>query len=395
MSKLSASILAVDDEDVNLELLKRVLSRQGYYVDTASDGAAAITMLQTLPFDLVLLDIMMPNIDGIEVLKYIKGQDLDTEVIMLTAVHDVKIAVECMDLGAFYYIPKPYHVSDLLGLIERALERKRLVTHNKALKSELARRVLSVNIKSQNKGFLEVLDMATRAAPTDSAVLIQGEIGTGKEMMADFLYNNSLRKEHPFLSLNCSWISELQLERELFGQEIDGPTIGTGAKQGLIEIANGGTLFLDAIDELPPALQSKLLRFLQTREYLRVDGKKLLKSDVRIISATNKDLRQGVAEEWFREDLLLHINTIALELPLLRDRKDDIPLLVEHFLKVHAGNKEPKRLDDKTIEILMKYDWPGNIRELENIIERAAVLSKEMIIHAADLAVPLAMVSFS
>ena len=395
MSKLSASILAVDDEDVNLELLKRVLPRQGYYVDTASDGAAAITMLQTLPFDLILLDIMMPNVDGIQVLKYVKEQDLDTEVIMLTAVHDVKIAVECMDLGAFYYIPKPYHVSDLLGLIERALERKRLVTHNKALKSELARRVLSVNIKSQNKGFLEVLDMATRAAPTDSAVLIQGEIGTGKEMMADFLYNNSLRKEHPFLSLNCSWISELQLERELFGQEIDGPTIGTGAKQGLIEIANGGTLFLDAIDELPPALQSKLLRFLQTREYLRVDGKKLLKSDVRFISATNKDLRQGVGEEWFRKDLLLHINTVTLELPLLRDRKDDIPLLVEHFLKVHAGNKEPKRLDDKAIEILMNYDWPGNIRELENIIERAAVLSPETSIHAADLAIPLATGSSS
>ena len=395
MAKLSASILAVDDEDVNLELLKRVLSKQGYYVDTANDGAAAITMLQTLPFDLVLLDIMMPNIDGIEVLKYIKGQDLDAEVIMLTAVHDVKTAVECMDRGAFYYITKPYHVSDLLGLIERALERKRLVTHNKALKSELARRVPSANIKSQNKRFLEILDLAGRAAPTDSAVLIQGAIGSGKEMMADFLYNNSLRKEHPFLSLNCSWTSELQLERELFGRESDGPMIGTGVKQGLLEIANGGTLFLDAIDELPLALQPKLLRFLETREYLRVDGKKLLRSDVRLISATNKDLRQGVAEEWFREDLLLHINVVTLELPLLRDRKDDIPILVEHFLKVHAGNKEPKHLDEKALHLLMNYDWPGNIRELENIIERAAVLSRETIIHAADLAVPLAMGSSS
>jgi DNA-binding NtrC family response regulator len=389
MSKLSASILAVDDEDVNLELLKRVLSRQGYYVDTASDGAAAINMLQTLPFDLVLLDIMMPNVDGIQVLKYVKEQNLDTEVIMLTAVHDVKIAVECMDLGAFYYIPKPYHVSDLLGLVERALERKRLVTHNKALKSELSRRALSADIRSQNKRFLDVLDRAAIVAPTDSAVLIQGAIGTGKEMVADFLHRASLRKENPFLSLNCSWTSELKLESELFGQENDDRMTGTGMKQGLLEIANGGTLFLDAIDELSLALQPKLLRFLETREYLRVDGKKLLKSDVRLISATNKDLRQGVVEEWFREDLLLHINVVTLELPLLRDRKNDIPLLVEHFLTVHAGNREPKHLDERAIEILMKYDWPGNIRELENIIERAAVLSQGTTIHAADLAMSL------
>lgn len=389
MAKLSASILAVDDEDVNLELLRRVLLKQGYYIDTANNGAEAITMLQTLPYDLVLLDIMMPNIDGIEVLKFIKAQELDEEVIMLTAVHDVKTAVECMDRGAFYYITKPYHVSDLVGLIERALERKRLVTHNKALKSELARRVLSADIKSQNKKFLEILEVAGRAGPTDSAVLIRGAIGSGKEMMADFLHNHSLRKEQPYLTLNCSWTSELQLERELFGQENDGSITGTGVKQGLLEIANGGTLFLDAIDELPLALQPKLLRFLETREYLRVDGKKHLKSDIRLLSATNKDLRRGVAEEWFREDLLLQINVVTLELPLLRDRKDDIPLLVEHFLKVHAGKKEPKHLDNKALQILMNYDWPGNIRELENIIERAAVLSRETTIHVNDLSVSL------
>jgi len=308
---------------------------------------------------------------------------------MLTAVHDVKIAVECMDLGAFYYIPKPYHVSDLLGLIERALERKRLVTHNKALKSELGRRVLSASIKSHNKRFLEVLDMATRAAPTDSAVLIQGAIGTGKEMIADFLYNNSLRKEQPFLALNCSSTPEELLESELFGQEKGDSKTEASVKQGLVEIANGGTLFLDEIGELPLAVQPKLLRFLETREYLREGGKKILKSDVRLISATNRDLRQEVFAKRFREDLLLHINIVTLDLPLLRDRKDDIPLLVEHFLKVHAGTKEPKHLDEKAIEVLMKYDWPGNIRELENIIERAAVLSRETTVRAADLAASL------
>lgn len=390
MAKIPASILAVDDEDVNLELLKRILPKQGYYVDTANNGAEAISMLQTLPFDLVLLDIMMPTVDGIQVLKYMKEQDLDAEAIMLTAVHDVKIAVECMNLGAFYYITKPYHVSDLLGLVERALERKRLVTHNIALKSELSRRVLSLDLKSKNRRFLEVLDLAGRAAPTDSAVLIQGAIGTGKAMVADFLYSNSLRKEHPFLALNCSSTPAEMLETELFGQEKSDPAVEAGAKQGLLEIANGGTLFLDEISEIPLSVQPKLLRFLETREYLRTDGKKILKSDVRLISATRKDLRQEVEAKRFRQDLLLHINIVTLELPLLRDRKDDIPMLVEHFLKVHARNEEPKQLERQALEMLMNYDWPGNIRELENVIERAAVLSRGTTISAGDLAMPLA-----
>jgi DNA-binding NtrC family response regulator len=389
MAKLSASILAVDDEEVNLELLKRVLPRQGYYVDTAKNGAEAISMLQTLPFDLVLLDIMMPDVDGIQVLKYMKEQDLDSEAIMLTAVHDVKIAVECMTLGAFYYITKPYHVTDLFGLVERALERKRLVIHNKALKSELARRVLSSNLKSQDKRFLEVLEVAERAAPTDSAVLLWGAIGTGKAMVADYLHVNSPRKDQPFLALDCSSTPAERFETELFGQEKGNATEESGVKQGLLEVANGGTLFLEEISELPPAVQAKLLRFLETREYLRVDGKKILKSDVRLISATTKELRQEVEAKRFRADLLLHINIVTLELPNLRERKDDIPLLVEHFLRVHAGNKEPKRIDARAMEVLMNYEWPGNIRELENIIERAAVLSREPTIHSSDLAASL------
>jgi two-component system NtrC family response regulator len=280
-------------------------------------------------------------------------------------------------------------VSDLLGLVDRALERKRLVTHNKALKSELTRRVLSPNIKSKNKRFLKVLELAGRAAQTDSAVLIQGAIGTGKAMVADYLYSNSLRTEHPFLALNCSSTPADLLEMELFGQERSDLTDDARSKQGLAEIANGGTLFLDEISEMPLALQAKLLRFLETREYLRAGGKKVLKSDVRLISATNRDLQQEVAAKRFREDLLLHINVVTLELPLLRDRKDDIPILVEQFLKVHAGNKEPKRLEAKAADVLMKYDWPGNIRELENVIERAAVLSGGDTIIASDLAMPL------
>ena len=389
MPTFSISILAVDDEEVNLELLKRVLGREGYYVNTAPDGLAAINILQTLPFDVVLLDIMMPRVDGIEVLKYVKAQYLDTEVIMLTGVQDVKTAVECMKLGAFYYITKPYLADDLLVLIDRALERKRLVRHNTAFKTELARRALSANIVGQGRAFLELLELASRAAPTDSTVLIQGASGTGKELVASFLHNNSLRKEQPFLALNCSSIPETLLESELFGHEKGAFTDATTTKQGLVEMANGGTLFLDEIGEMPLTVQPKVLRFLQTGEFRRVGGNKNLRSDVRIISATNRDLRQDAAAKRFREDLLFRINVITLQLPTLRERKDDIPLLVEHFLKSHAGNKEPKRLDEKALGMLMQYDWPGNVRELENVVERAAVLSQDKMIYVDDLALPL------
>ena len=382
-------ILVVDDEESIRLSLKFKLKSVGFDVDVAADGEEALEKLKAKPVDAVVLDIKMPRMSGIETLTIIRQKYPQTEAIMLTVVHDVKTAVECMERGAFYYVTKPYQVGDLLGLIDRALERKRLVTHNKALKSELGRRVLSENIKSQNKRFLEVLNLATRAAPTDSAVLIQGAIGTGKEMVADFVYNNSLRKEHPFLSLNCSSTPELLLESELFGQEKGDSMIGTDLQQGLLELANGGTLFLDEIGEMPLPVQLKLLRFLETREYVRADGEKVSKWDVRLISATNRDLRLEVVAKRFLEDLLLHIDIVTLELPALRDRKDDIPLLAEHFLRVHAGNKEPKHLDEKAIELLMKYDWPGNIRELENVIERAAVLSRATTIHAGDLARPL------
>jgi two-component system response regulator AtoC len=389
MGKLSISILAVDDEEVNLELLKRILGHEGYYVNTAPDGLAAINMLQTLPFDLVLLDIMMPHVDGIEVLKFVKSQFLDAEVIMLTGVQDVKTAVECMKLGAFYYIPKPYLASDLLALIDRALERKRLVRQNTAFRTELARLALSSNIVGQDRALLEMLEIASRAAPTDSTVLIQGASGTGKELVASFLHQNSLRKEQPFLALNCSSIPETLLESELFGHEKGAFTDATTSKQGLVEIANGGTLFLDEIGEMALTVQPKVLRFLQTGEFRRVGGNKNLKSDVRIVSATNKDLRQEAAAKRFREDLLFRINVITVDLPSLRERKDDIPLLVDHFLKIRAGNKTPKRLDAKALEMLMQYEWPGNIRELENVIERAAVLSRDEMIYMDDLALPL------
>ena len=393
MEKPSISILAVDDEDTLLHALKRVLELNGYYVDTAPDGRDAISMLQTLPFDIVLLDVMMPNIGGLEVLKFIKDQHLDTEVIMLTAVQDVKIAVESMRLGAYYYITKPYLAADLLALLDRAIERKLLVIQNKGLRRQIAQRSLPSSMVGQNKAFLEMMDLALRAAPTDSTVLIQGGSGTGKELVASFIHTNSLRKEQPFLALNCSSLPEGLLESELFGHERGAFTDAKEAKHGLVEMANGGTLFLDEIGEMSRTIQPKLLRFLQTGEYRRVGGNKNLKSKARIVSATNKDLRSEVAAGRFREDLLYRINIITLQLPTLRERRDDIPSLVAHFLKSCAGLKEPKRLDDRALEILLKYDWPGNVRELQNVIERAVVLSEDEVIYSDDLALPLRSLS--
>ena len=333
MAKISISILAVDDDESFLDTLKRQLELDGYYVDTAADGIAAISILQTVPFDLILLDVKMPKVDGLEVLKFAKDLCPETEVIMLTGVNEIKIAVECMHLGAYHYITKPHSSSELLLLIERALERKRLLVQNKAYKAELARRALSSHIVSQNRTFLQMLDLASRAAPTDSTVLIEGASGTGKELVANFLHTNSLRKDQPFMALNCSSIPETLIESELFGHEKGAFTDAKATKQGLVEVADGGTLFLDEVGEIPLTVQPKLLRFLESGEFRRVGGNKNLKSDVRLLSATSKDLRKEVAAGRCREDLLYRLNVITLELPSLGERKDDIPLLVEHFLK--------------------------------------------------------------
>ncbi|MCX6134928.1 MAG: sigma-54 dependent transcriptional regulator [Ignavibacteriales bacterium] len=389
MEKPSISILAVDDEETILQPLKKVLEIEGYYVNTAADGRIAITMLQTLPFDLVLLDVMMPNLGGVEVLKFIKDQHLDTEVIMLTAVHEVKTAVECMKLGAYYYITKPYNTDDLLALIERAIERKRLVIQNKGLKRQIALSVLPTSMVGQNKSFLKMMHLASRVASTDSTVLIQGASGTGKELVAEFIHVNSPRKDQAFLAVNCSSIPESLLESELFGHEKGSFTDASNKKQGLVEIADGGTLFLDEVAEMPLSIQPKLLRFLQTGEFRRVGGNVNLKSDVRLVSATNRDLRQEATERRFREDLLFRLNVITLQVPSLCERKDDIPALVDHFLGFHAGARQPKRVEERALEILMKYDWPGNVRELGNVIERAVILSQDDVICFDDLAMPL------
>ncbi|HEY6953459.1 MAG TPA: sigma-54 dependent transcriptional regulator [Bacteroidota bacterium] len=383
------SILVVDDEESFLALLNATLVQEGYTVDTASDGTAAINKLQLRPYDLVLLDVKMPRVDGVEVLKFAKDHYLDTQVIMLSGVNDLRIAVECMQIGAYTYITKPYSVEELLAVINRALERKRLMIENKVLKSELARHAMFGNIVGTSKPILEVLQIAAKVAPTDSSVLIEGASGTGKELNATFLHQNSLRKDQPFVALNCASIPETLIESELFGHEKGAFTDAIVTKQGLVEISNGGTLFLDEVAEISLFMQPKLLRFLQTGEYRRVGGNKNMKSDVRVISATNKDLHSQVKLNKFREDLLYRLNVITLHLPTLKERPEDIPALVEYFLKSRMRSREVKSIDAKALDMLSKYEWPGNIRELENVIERAAILCTDNTIRVEDLALPL------
>lgn len=383
------SVLAVDDEEHYLEVLNTVLGEEGYSVKTAGDGVEAINLLQSSSFDLVLLDVRMPRVDGIEVLKYIRDHFFDTPVIMLTGLNDIKTAVECMKIGATNYLSKPYSTADLLTVIDHALERRRLVLENKALKSELSRHALSSQMVGTSPKLLEMLSVAHRVAPTDSAVLIQGASGTGKELVASFLHKNSLRSEKPFIALNCSSIPDTLIESEMFGHEKGAFTDAHTAKQGLVEIAAGGTLFLDEIGEISLTMQPKLLRFLQTGEYRRVGGNKNLNADVRVISATNKDLRTQVAAGAFREDLFYRINVITLQIPPLKDRREDIPLLVDYFLKNKVRSREPKRIDPRALEVLTKYHWPGNVRELENVIERAAILAQGGLIKPDDLALPI------
>lgn len=391
MGSRAISVLAVDDEESFLDVLQTVLTAEGYFLHTASDGVEAINLLQSSTFDLALLDVRMPRVDGIEVLKYIRDQFIDIPVIMVTGVNDLKTAVECMKMGATNYLSKPYSTEELLTVIDSALERRRLVLENKALKSELSRYAASAQMVGRSPKLLEILKVAHKVAPTDSTVLIQGASGTGKELVAHFIHANSLRKDKPFIALNCSSIPETLLESEMFGHEKGAFTDAQTARQGLVEIAAGGTLFLDEIGEISLVLQPKLLRFLQTGEFRRVGGNKNLKAEVRVISATNKDLRHEVAEGRFREDLLYRINVITLTLPPLKDRKEDIPLLVDHFLKSKFRNREPKTLDPKALEVLTAYSWPGNVRELENVIERAAILSQGPTIKRDDLALPIGM----
>ena len=390
MSKHSttASILIVDDEKDFRDMLNAILGSQGYSVATAANGVEAINAVQNSFFDLVLLDVKMPNVDGIEVLHFIKDNYVDTQVIMLTGVDDVRFAVECMKLGAFHYLTKPYSADELITLMARALERRQLLIENKIMKSELARLASSSSLIGQSPAFIGALELASKVAPTDSTVLIEGASGTGKELFANFLFKNSPRSEKPFVALNCASIPDPLIESELFGHEKGAFTDAHAMRQGLVELANGGTLFLDEIGEISTVFQPKLLRFIQTGEFRRVGGNKTAKSDVRIISATNRHLVDEVKEGRFREDLLYRINVITLTIPPLRERREDISLLANEIVARKLKTRSAKKLHPDALRALLEYPWPGNVRELENVLERAAILSTDEYIRPKDLVLP-------
>jgi DNA-binding NtrC family response regulator len=374
------SILVVDDESGILDALRILLRGEGFDVVTAQGGKAGLEQLKASAPDIVLTDIKMPGVSGSDVLSAVREQDPETPVILMTAQASLQSAIQAVNQGAFYYIQKPFSNDDLLAICRRAVEQRRLKAENKQLKQEIRRRERSGLVKplGKSKVFQDVLRLAEQVAPTESTVLIRGESGTGKEVIARFLHELSARSEGPFLSLNCGALPESLLESELFGHVKGSFTGAVRDKQGLFAAARGGTFFLDEIGEMSPATQVKLLRVLQEREAIPVGGTEAIPVDVRVVAATNRDLEEDIRRGRFRSDLYYRLNVIAIYLPPLRDRRDDIPIFVEAFLKkIAQTHGEPlKRLGDATIQAILAYDWPGNVRELENALERAVVLTK-------------------
>ncbi|MBI4848061.1 MAG: sigma-54-dependent Fis family transcriptional regulator [Nitrospirae bacterium] len=380
-------ILVIDDEASIRGLLKDFLETKGFEVLTASDGETGLTVLKEDKFDLLLLDLMMPGMNGMDVLRNIASEKIDVTPIMITAHASVQTAVEAMKLGAFDYITKPFDLEDMFFTIKRALDVSQLQEENIRLKKELKKKFSTHKIIGNSLPVQNVIKFIDKIADTDSTVLITGESGTGKELVAKTIHYQSSRARNTFVPLNCAAIPKDILESELFGHEKGAFTGAVNTRIGRFELANNGTLFLDEIGELVPALQVKLLRVLQEKEFERVGGVKTIKVDVRIIAATNRDLEKAVKEEAFREDLFYRLNVIPVHLPPLRRMKEDVPLLVEHFIAElsRRKKKEPPVISPEVMRYLTDYRWPGNVRELENLLERLIILKEGDTIVPEDL----------
>jgi two-component system response regulator HydG len=374
------TILVIDDESGILDALRILLRNEGFDVTTAQGGKSGLEALKGTAPDIVLTDVRMPQVGGIDILTAVRQQDPETPVILMTAQASLQSAIQAVNEGAFYYIQKPFSNDDLIAICRRAAEHRRLRAENKQLKQEMRRRERSGQVRPLGKArvFVEVMRLAEQVAPTDSTVLIQGESGTGKEVIARYIHELSTRCDGPFLSINCGALPESLLESELFGHVRGSFTGAVRDKQGLFMAARGGTFFLDEIGEMSPATQVKLLRVLQEREAIPVGGTEAVPVDVRVVAATNRDLEEEIKRGRFRTDLYYRLNVIALHLPPLRDRRDDIALFVDAFLKRIAGrgNEPPKRLSPAALDAVLAHAWPGNVRELENALEHAAVLSR-------------------
>ncbi len=381
MSQSGVRILLVDDETGILDTLGVLFRGEGYEVLVARSGREALERLETDRPDLVLTDIRMPGTTGLEVLQKAREVDPELPVILMTAQASLQSAVRAVNEGAYYYLQKPFANDELLAICRRASEARQLKVENKALKKEIKRRERSVNGRPVGKArpFIEVLKLAETVAPTDSTILISGESGSGKEVVARYIHALSERAERGFYSLNCGALPESLLESELFGHVKGSFTGAVRDKEGLLAAARGGTFFLDEIGEMSPATQVKLLRALQEREVVPVGATEPVPVDVRIVAATNRELEEEIRRGAFRSDLYYRLNVIALHVPPLRDRREDIPLLARHFLQRLAGREDqeaPKELSESALEVLCGYDWPGNVRELENALERAAVVTE-------------------
>ncbi len=371
-------ILVIDDEESIRELLADFLESKGYEVVTTHDGKSGLSLLKEDKFDLFLLDLMMPGMSGLDVLRETSSEKITIPSIVITAFASVQTAVEAMKFGAFDYITKPFVLEDVHIAIKRALDVSRLQEENIRLKKELKKKFGYHKIIGNSKQIQDVIKFIEKIADTDSTVLVTGESGTGKELISKTIHYNSSRSKKPFVPLNCAAIPRDILESELFGHEKGAFTGAISTRLGRFELAHNGTLFLDEIGELAPSLQVKLLRVLQEKEFERVGGIKTIKVDVRIVTATNRDLEKAVKEGMFREDLYYRLNVIPLHLPPLRKMKDDIPLLIEHFVNDIAKRKkrDAPRLSAETLDCLGKYRWPGNVRELENLMERLVILKE-------------------
>ncbi|MBU0477323.1 sigma-54 dependent transcriptional regulator [bacterium] len=371
-------ILVIDDEKSMLEFLSIMLTKDGFSVAVSDKGQEGINMFKKTHFDLVIVDIKMPEVSGIDVLKSIRSYDTSAVVLMITAYASVDTAIEAMKLGAFDYIAKPFKIERIRVVIRKALQQRELLDENINLKKQLKSEYDFKNIIGNSLPIRDVFDKVKKISHTDATVLLYGETGAGKELFARAIHYNSLRKSSPFISIDCGALTETLLESELFGHVKGAFTGAIEHKKGLFEAADGGTIFLDEVGVASPQIQTKLLRVLQEHEIKRVGGNKSIKVDVRVVAATNTDLEQQIKDGKFREDLFYRLSVIPIVLPTLRERRDDIPLLVSHFLKKYArkaGSKSKKILPE-VVQILMKYNWPGNIRELENVIERAVILEE-------------------
>jgi len=382
-----ARILIVDDERVALKNLEHVMKKEGYEVTATQSGANALKLLEEQAFDVVLTDLRMEKVDGLQILKKSRELHPDSEVVMITGFATLESAVETMKHGAYYYIAKPFKLDEVRKVVSEAAHKVALKQENRHLREQLESYQGKVKIITQDPAMQKLLDVARQVAPVDTTVLITGESGTGKELFARYLHVNSGRARSPFFAINCGAFTEELLTSELFGYEKGAFTGAAAQKRGLVEMASGGTLFLDEVTEMTPTMQVKLLRVIQEKEVLRVGGTEPVKVDVRLVAASNRDLQEAMKNGSFRQDLYFRLNVVSLRIPPLAERKDDIPLLSYFFLKKYATimKKPVNEVSEDVVALLMNYDFPGNVRELENIIERGVALANGTRIELAHL----------